>query len=427
MQKLARRLFTALGIAVALVTGAAAPTLAQAQVLRVDTSEPRYAAIVMDANTGEVLYQVRADNPRYPASISKVMTMYLTFEALAEGRLKLTDQIVVSPHAASMQPTKLGLRAGSHISVDDAMRSIATKSANDMAVALGERLGGTESNFAKLMTMRARELGMNNTQFVNASGLPDTRQISTAHDLAILSRAVMRDYPQYYSYFSIKSFTYHGETMRNHNHLLGQMPGVDGIKTGYIGAAGFNLAASAVRDGHRLIAVVLGGSSAAARDDNVEDLLNNGFSTLKRRGMGAHVTMAQNMYSPELSGPIQRPPAEQGDGDQEGLSIQLTNNPAASNQRYVIQSQMSGSQTVRTSGGDFAAQVGAFRNRSQAQRYLATISSRFGSALSAGDGEVSDRSNGYYRVLFSGMSQTQAQTACRALRSRAQACLVTNE
>jgi len=425
MQKLARRLFIALGIAAALVTGTAAPTLAQAQVLRVDTSEPRYAAIVMDANTGEILYQTRADSPRYPASISKVMTMYLTFEALAEGRLKLTDQIVVSPHAASMQPTKLGLRAGQTISVDNAMRAIATKSANDMAVALAERLGGTESNFAKLMTMRARELGMNNSQFVNASGLPDTRQISTAHDLAILSRAVMRDYPQYYSYFSIRSFTYRGETMRNHNHLLGQMPGVDGIKTGYVGASGFNLAASAVRDGHRLIAVVLGGSSAAARDDNVEDLLNSGFSTIKRRGMGAHVTMAQNMYSPELSGPIQRPPSEQGDGDQDGLSIQLTNNPAA-NQRYVIQSQMSGSQTVRTNGGDFAAQVGAFRNRSQAQDYLATISRRFGSALPA-SGQVSSQSNGYYRVLFSGMTQADAQAACRTLRSRAQACLVTNE
>ena len=428
MKELARRLFTALGIAAALVTGTAAPTLAQAQVLRVDTSEPRYAAIVMDANTGEILYQMRADSPRYPASISKVMTMYLTFEALAEGRLRLTDQLVVSPHAAAMQPTKLGLRPGQTISVDNAMRAIATKSANDMAVALAERLGGTESNFAKLMTVRARELGMNNTQFVNASGLPDTRQISTAHDLAILSRAVMRDYPQYYSYFSIQSFTYRGETMRNHNHLLGQMPGVDGIKTGYIGAAGFNLAASAARDGHRLIAVVLGGSSAAARDDNVEDLLNAGFSTIKRRGMGAHVTMAQNMYSPELSGPIQRPPSEQGDGDQDGLSIQLTNNPAASNQRYVIQSQMrSGAQTVRTNGGGFSAQVGAFRNRSQAQDYLATVASRFGSALSAGSGQVTGQSNGYYRVLFTGMSQADAQAACRTLRSRAQACLVTNE
>lgn len=427
MKELARRLFIALGIAAALVTGTAAPSLAQAQVLRVDTSEPRYAAIVMDANTGEILYQTRADSPRYPASISKVMTMYLTFEALAEGRLKLTDQLVVSPHAAAMQPTKLGLRPGQTISVDNAMRAIATKSANDMAVALAERLGGTESNFAKLMTMRARELGMNNTQFVNASGLPDTRQISTAHDLALLSRAVMRDYPQYYSYFSIQSFTYRGETMRNHNHLLGQMPGVDGIKTGYIGAAGFNLAASAVRDGHRLIAVVLGGSSAAARDDNVEDLLNAGFSTIKRRGMGAHVTMAQNMYSPELSGPVQRPPSEQGDGDQEGLSIQLTNNPAA-NQRYVIQSQMrSGAQTVRTGGGDFAAQVGAFRDRSQAQSYLATVASRFGSTLPAGSGQVLGQSNGYYRVLFSGMSQEDAQAACRTLRSRAQACLVTNE
>lgn len=433
MHKFARRLFSALGIAAALLTGSAAPTLAQAQVLRVNTSEPRYSAIVMDANTGEVLYQTRADSPRYPASISKVMTMYLAFEALAEGRLRPNDELVVSPHAASMSPTKLGLRPGARITVDNAMRSIATKSANDMAVALAERIGGTESNFAKLMTMRARELGMNNTQFVNASGLPDSRQISTARDLAILSRAVMRDYPQYYSYFSIRSFTYRGETMRNHNHLLGQMPGVDGIKTGYTGASGFNLAASAVRDGHRLIAVVLGGSSAAARDDNVEDLLNSGFSVIKRRGMGERVTIAQNMYAPELSGPIQRPPSEQGDGEQDGLSIQLTNNPA-SGQRYVVQPRMpsGGSQAVRVSAppkarGDYAAQVGAFRNRSQAQDYLTTISRRFSSALSSGDGQVAGRENGYYRVLFSGMTQTDAQAACRALRSRAQACLVTSD
>jgi D-alanyl-D-alanine carboxypeptidase (penicillin-binding protein 5/6) len=423
MKKLARRLFSALGVAALLVTGTAAPTFAQAQVLRVNTSEPRYAAIVMDANTGEILYQMRADSPRYPASISKVMTMYLAFEALAEGRLKLTDEIVVSPHAASMQPTKLGLRAGSRITVDAAMRSIATKSANDMAVALGERLGGTESNFAKLMTMRARELGMNNTQFVNASGLPNTGQISTAHDLAILSRAVMRDYPQYYSYFSLKSFTYHGQTMRNHNHLLGAVPGVDGIKTGYIGASGFNIAVSAVRDGHRLIAVVLGGSSAAARDDNVEDLLNSGFSVVKRRGMGERVQIAQNMYAPELSGPIQRPPTEQGDGDQDGLSIQLTNNPAATN-RYAVQPRMPQAAQTR---GDYAAQVGAFRNRTQAQTYLAKVGARFRSVLASGDGRVSDPQNGYYRVLFSGMTQADAQAACRAMRSRAQACLVTSD
>jgi D-alanyl-D-alanine carboxypeptidase (penicillin-binding protein 5/6) len=431
MQKLARRLVLAFGIAVSLAFSGVAPTVAQAQVLRVNTSEPRYAAIVMDANTGEVLYEVRADSPRYPASISKVMTMYLAFEALAEGRLKLTDELVVSPHAASMQPTKLGLRPGGRITVDSAMRAIATKSANDMAVALAERLGGTESNFAKLMTMRARELGMTNTQFVNASGLPNPGQISTAHDLAVLSRAVMRDFPQYYSYFSLRSFTYRGETMRNHNHLLGAVPGVDGIKTGYIGASGFNIAVSAVRDGHRLIAVVLGGNSAAARDDNVEDLLNSSFSAIKRRGMGERVTIAQNMYAPELSGPIQRPPSEQGDGDQDGLSIQLTNNPAAG-QRYVIQPKMpSGSmQTVRVPAakkGDYSAQVGAFRNRSQAQQYLATVSRRFASALSSGDGQVADRENGYYRVLFSGMSQSDAQAACRALRSKAQACLVTSD
>jgi len=198
---------------------------------------------------------------------------------------------------------------------------------------------------------------------------------------------------------------------------------VDGIKTGYIGASGFNIAVSAVREGHRIIVVVLGGSSAAARDDNVEDLLNSSFSAIKRRGMGERVQIAQNMYAPELSGPVQRPPSEQGDGEQDGLSIQLTNNPAAIN-RYTIQQRMPQATMTR---GDYAAQVGAFKNRAQAQSYLTMVSNRFRSVLAGGAGQVSDPQNGYYRVLFSGMTQADAQAACRAMRSRAQACLVTSD
>ena len=186
------------------------------------SSEPRYSAIVMDARSGEVLYEKRSDSPRYPASITKIMTMYLAFEALATGRLKETDIITVSPLAASQAPTKLGLRPGDTITVEDAMHAIAVKSANDMAVALSERIGGTESRFAAMMTMKAQELGMTHTRYVNANGLPDSRQITSAHDIAILARAVLRDYPQYYSYFSQEQFTFRGQTMNNHNGLLGK-------------------------------------------------------------------------------------------------------------------------------------------------------------------------------------------------------------
>ena len=268
----------------------------------------------IDAGTGEVLYEKRADSPRYPASITKIMTLYLAFEALATGRLKETDLITVSPHAAAQAPTKLGLRPGDTITVEDAMHAIAVKSANDMAVALAEKLGGTESRFAALMTMKAQELGMTRTRFVNANGLPDSRQITTARDIATLSRAVLRDYPQYYGYFSQEQFVFRGQAMNNHNGLLGKMPGVDGLKTGFTNAAGFNLAASAVRDGHRLITVVLGGSSGASRNANVEDLLLTGFDIEQRRDHGETIPLTQNLFEAAAGGRAgPRPRYAQGD------------------------------------------------------------------------------------------------------------------
>jgi D-alanyl-D-alanine carboxypeptidase len=204
----ARRLLLSFGLAIATLVATTAPA-AQAQVpyLQLPANQPKYASIVVDAKSGEVLYAKRADSIRYPASVTKVMTLYLTFEALAAGRIKLDDRVVFSPHAAAQSPTKLGVAAGDSITVSEAMQAMAIKSANDAAVAMAEKLGGTESRFAALMTLRARELGMSNSHFVNASGLPDSRQVTTARDLAILSRAVMRDYPQYYRLFSQQQFT----------------------------------------------------------------------------------------------------------------------------------------------------------------------------------------------------------------------------
>lgn len=292
MTQPARRLIFAALLGTSTIFTSLTPTMASAQVYSTPT-QAKYAAVVVDASTGEVLYARRADSPRYPASITKVMTLYLTFEALAAGKLSLNDQIVMSPRAAAQPPSKLGVRAGDSITVDEAISALAVNSANDVSVALAEKLGGTEQRFAALMTLRAQELGMSNTRFTNANGLPDSRQLSTARDIAILSRAVMRDFPQYYGRFGQRNFAFRGRgAHRNHNGLLHRMPGVDGIKTGYTNAAGSNLAASAVRDGRRLIAVMLGGTSSAARDAHVADLLNAGFNVAARRSRGETVTLA---------------------------------------------------------------------------------------------------------------------------------------
>ncbi len=260
---------------------------------------PKYAAILIDHDTGEVLYARRADETRFPASITKVMTLYVAFEEVAAGRLKLDDRITISAHAARQPPSKLGLRPGATISVRDAFGVIATKSANDIAAALAEHLSGSESAFAARMTRTARRLGMNGTQFRNASGLPDPDHATTARDIAILSRAMLRDFPSFYPLFSQTQYDYRGQAVANHNHLLKTMPGVDGIKTGYTNAAGFTLAASAVRAGKRLVAVVLGGPSRIGRDGNMQDLLSIGFDVLDKRRRGQFLTVASRFAEPD--------------------------------------------------------------------------------------------------------------------------------
>lgn len=438
MFELARRLTFALALAAPLAIGLGAPTAATAApapYLTIPAMESKYASIVVDANTGEVLYAKRADSPRYPASITKVMTLYLAFEAISEGRLKPTDLITVSARAASQPPTKLGLAAGEQITVDDAMKAIAVKSANDMAVALAEHIGGSEQRFAALMTLRGQELGMSNTRFVNASGLPDSRQISTARDIAIMSRAVMRDFPQYYSFFSLRSFTYRGVTMNNHNRLLGQMWGVDGLKTGYTNASGFNLAASAVRDGRRLITVVLGGRSTVSRDDHVEDLMLTGFDVLKRRSLGETITVAQSMFEPVIEGPIDRPSTEQGDADQDGLRVVLTDGPASTTPYTIMARVPEVVPPTRVSAppkkpaakkprGRWAIQAGAFKSKSQARAQLTQLQRRFRQVLDDGEAEIGGAVGGYFRVRFEGMTADAAKAACKALKAKKQACMV---
>ncbi|GGF74229.1 D-alanyl-D-alanine carboxypeptidase [Azorhizobium oxalatiphilum] len=236
------------------------------------------AALIIDANTGRVLYEDNADALRHPASLTKIMTLYMLFEQLETGRLSLGSDLPVSAHASSQSPTKLGLRPGSTLEVEDAIKAVVTRSANDAAVVIGEAIGGTESNFAAMMTRKARALGMDNTTFRNASGLPNPGQVTTARDLAILGRAIQERFPRQYRYFSTRSFVFRGQTIGNHNRLMARMEGVDGIKTGYTNASGFNLVTSLHKDDRYLIGVVLGGSSAASRDNRMAGLLSSNFN-----------------------------------------------------------------------------------------------------------------------------------------------------
>ena len=272
----------------------------------------RYAAIVVDAGTGEVLFARHADSRRYPASLTKMMTLYLVFDALEKGTATLDDVITVSPLAASQPPSKLGLAAGQTIRLDDAMRATAVRSANDMAMALAERIGGSQARFASMMTLKAEELGMTQTRYVNPNGLPDSRQLTSARDLAILSRAIMRDYPQYYSYFGLHDWNYQGREYRNTNGLLLSGSGYDGIKTGFTNASGYNLAASAVRGGKRVITIVLGGRSSPTRNAHVASLMDTGFEVENRRARGERIQVAQSFFEargfglggPDTGGPV---------------------------------------------------------------------------------------------------------------------------
>src|SRR5689334_1889929 len=240
--------------------------------------QPSYASIVVDVNSGAVMQATNADSPRHPASLTKIMTLYLLFERLEQGKIKLNTELPVSAHAAAQAPSKLGLKPGESISVETAIRAIVTKSANDVAVIVAEALGGDEPSFARSMTAKARALGMTQTFYRNASGLPDEQQITTARDQAILGRAIQDRFPNYYRYFATRTFEFRGHAIRNHNHLLGAIDGLDGIKTGYIHESGFNIVTSIRRANRHIIAVVFGGRSAEARDARVRSLIDNNIN-----------------------------------------------------------------------------------------------------------------------------------------------------
>jgi D-alanyl-D-alanine carboxypeptidase len=258
------------------------------------------AAIVVDAKTGKVLYASNADTKAYPASLTKMMTLYLVFEALESRRISLDTRITVSKYAASQPPSKLGVPAGRTITVKDAILSLVTRSANDMATALAEHIGGSESAFAVKMTARARSLGMRNTTFKNPHGLPNTAQVTTARDMSLLGRALQDRFPTYFRYFKTTSFTYNGAKIGNHNRLLGRVNGVDGIKTGYTRASGFNLVTSLNLPDRRIVAVVLGGSSGSSRDARMQKLVEEYIKKASRGPRTAALILPTG-----VSGPIE--------------------------------------------------------------------------------------------------------------------------
>jgi D-alanyl-D-alanine carboxypeptidase (penicillin-binding protein 5/6) len=471
----ARRLLTAVFAAVLSLASASVILHGGDAVAQSPATQPKYAAIVIDAHSGEVLYAQRADSARYPASITKVMTMYLAFEALEQGRLKPSDTIVISPRAAAQQPSKLGLRVGDTITVDQAISAVAVKSANDIAVALAEKIGGTEARFAALMTLRAQELGMTQTRFVNANGLPDSRQLSSARDIALLSRAVMRDYPQYYSYFGQRYFEFRGQSMRNHNGLLHRMPGVDGLKTGFTNASGFNLAASAVRDGRRLIAVVLGGASTASRDNHVQELLTAGFDVMRMRADGENVQLASLLPSTSqpryaLVGSVEQGSSEpayvvprarsasafsliderpdhaasqapkpaapkkaaapvklaslttkksaaEQDGDAIGERLEKTKSGKADAKKDAKDAK-------EAKDGAWVVQVGAFKTTGDAKERLSTVAKKYAAHFKKSDGDIVEGGGAYsYRVRFEGYDADAAKAACKALAGKGGPCL----
>ena len=345
------------------------------------------SSIVIDAASGKVISASNADERRYPASLTKLMTLYIAFDALDKGKLKLSDRLKVSRHAVAQVPSKIGVRVGETISVENAVKALIVKSANDCAVVIAEALGKTEDNFAKIMTQTAKDLGMKHTTFKNASGLPHPGQKTTARDMAILGSAVYHHFPQYYKMFSITKFSYKGNTFYTHNHLLKKYSGTDGMKTGYTAAAGYNIVTSAERNGKRVIAVVMGHNSIKERDTKVASLMTNGFKKI-----GKQKNTSQVIASAEII-----PPTEPS---------KVTNSEESS----------------------WAIQVGAFSNYAKARNYALTIQNSLKPDYAAKTTvNVEPFSKGYsvvYRSQLVGLEKNEADKSCYQLQRAKKSCIV---
>ncbi len=413
-------------------------------------ARPEFSSLTVDARTGQILFADHADGLRHPASLTKMMTLYVLFQDLKAGRIARSTSLHVSSRAAAMAPSKLHLRAGSTITVDEAIKGLVTKSANDVAATIAENLGGTESNFAARMTRVAHTIGMSHSTFLNASGLPNPGQYTTARDMATLGLRLMRDFPQYYPYFRITAFQFHGHTIKTHNSLLKHFEGTDGIKTGYIADAGYNLVTSTRRGDKRLVGVVLGARSSAARGHYMIAMLQTQFGKAKEGNTVAAVAgssagainpigsaSVEKVNSKALAqvaadaasepdqtvatasttavGPkVLQATLEPGDGKPAKLPFAVV---SANDQPQSLANALTESWNI---------QVGAFPDKDQATARLATIRGRFGSVLSnkqsftmqaSKDGEV------VYRARFAGFDAATAKKACSKISRVVGSCL----
>ncbi len=427
---------------------------------------PRYAGIVIDADTHDILYAENADAPRYPASLTKMMTLYLLFEAIEGRGMSLGQPLPVSRAAAAMPATKLYLKPGDSIPVETAIESLIVRSANDVAVVVAEALGGSESHFARMMTERAREMGMRDTTFRNASGLPDAAQVTTARDMAVLARRLMLDFPQHYHYFSLQRFTWRGKTYRGHNRLLANYPGADGLKTGFIRASGFNVATSATHDGRRMLSVVMGGFTAASRDEHMADLLNRGFARAALadgRGWLASTRITDERLMPMMPGrtlpstgqmlasrdvdaPVRAsaapasepPPTADETPSAPGPVVQEV--AAPSPDETIVASAPSAETGIGGSAeadplrtlidrderaGGWGVQVGAFSDANHARRLADRAAARLAAELDEARVDVPWAENaGVYRARLVDLGERQARSACQRLQSQGMDCMV---
>ena len=377
----------------------------------------RYASIVVDADTLEIIHARQIDELRYPASLTKVMTLYLTFDALNAGTLKLDEPVLVSANAARTPPSKLGLRAGQTITVENLIQAIAVKSANDAAVVMAERLAGSEEAFAQQMTAKARQLGMMKTTFKTANGLPHPNQKTSARDMAKLASNVLNHHRRYYHYFGQERFRYGGRTYKNTNGLLHWLNGVDGFKTGFTNDSGYNLIVSAQRDGRRLIAVVLGGASGASRNSHMQDLIERGFDV-----MGVQPVASL----PPVT--VKREPVPKRGAPQIASTPRVTEavRLRGRDKKPVI---ISNDQSLRISEFEtdksWGVQVGAFLKEAEAKEQISAIGGL--SVLSKARPHIRPQvRNGQtlYRARFEGLSVKDAQNACKALAKLSSGCLI---
>lgn len=374
------------------------------------------AGLIAEADTGRILYGENLYSLRHPASLTKIMTLYMVFAAIDQGRLDLTDALPVSEYASTMPPSKLGLKPGQRIRVRDAILGLVTQSANDVAVVLAEAVGGSEWRFGEMMTQQARALGMKRTVYRNASGLHDDEQVTTAFDQAILARAMLYHFPKYYSYFKTRAYTWNGVTHQNHNRLMGRYEGMDGIKTGFIRQSGFNLVASARRYGKRLIGVVFGGVTARSRDNHMAELLDRGFDRVVAEGRtNARVASAPVIENgpdaADVSASDQTStPIAQGDDENETEPTDTSSAPTTSSLIKETQAII----TKKT----WAIQVGAYDNKKKANAALSAAKARVPSQLKQSKSQIIAAKNGrktIYRARLTGLTEQAARAACGTL------------